>query len=308
MSFARLTPRTHRGLAFGAWAVATGLIVLMARTVDMRRLLHAIAAADAGWLVSAAAINLLIQLFGALQWHALLPPTVRVGRRRMLRLFSLTSVANNTTPSLVGHLTGAALLAGEPGVGAAAALSTLALDQLAVGIVKVGILLIASALLPLPEWIHQGRSGLAALVAALALAAVVIARRTPHLAALREPRRLFAGVGFAAAVKLTEAGAIACVVHAFGLTVSVDRVAVVLAAATLASVVPIAPANLGPYEAAAYAAYRHLGLAPDAALGIALVQHMCQLLPAVGAGYLLLSARRRPSIASRAHASQIATP
>ena len=77
--------------------------------------------------------------------------------------------------------------------------------------------------------------------------------------------------------------------QAFGIDVSVRSVVVVLAASALGSVVPIAPANIGTYEAASYGAYRFLGFTPETALGIAVIQHLCQLLPAVGAGYVLLS-------------------
>ena len=57
-------------------------------------------------------------------------------------------------------------------------------------------------------------------------------------------------VWFAICVKLAEAGAIFAVQHAFGLSLSAESVLVVLAATALGSVVPVAPANIGTYEAA----------------------------------------------------------
>jgi uncharacterized membrane protein YbhN (UPF0104 family) len=279
-------------LRIGAWALATTLIVLLLRAVDTSRLTAVMVQADERWLVLAVLSNLLIQPFAGLQWHALLPTGVSVARSRMIKLFSLTSVANNTTPALVGHATGALLIAAEPGVGKAASLSVLALDQLCVGLVKIGILMSAASLLPLPTWIHRGLGGLAIVVTALLVGAIVVASRTRHLDALRHPRRFALGLAFALCVKLSEAGAIFAVQHAFGLSVGPGGVLVVLAATSLASVVPIAPANIGAYEGATFAAYRSLGLSSEAALGIAVVQHVCQLLPAVGAGYVILSLPR----------------
>jgi uncharacterized membrane protein YbhN (UPF0104 family) len=252
------------------------------------------------WIVVAVASNALIQPVGAQQWRSLLPDGVRVSYGRMLRLFSLTSVANNTTPSLVGHATGAMLLANEPGVGKATALSVVALDQIAVGLVKIAVIGLAASLLPLPSWMKQGLAGLVVGVAVLLVAGVLIASRTRHLAALREPTRFARGLACAAGVKVAEAGAILAVQCAFGLDVGARSVAVVLAASALGSVVPIAPANIGTYEAASFGAYRYLGFDADRALGIAVVQHVCQLLPAVGVGYVLLSL---PRFKSRAPAS-----
>lgn len=272
-----------------AWFVATALIVLLIRTVDPARALRVIEHTNGWWLVLAMLSNLAIQPFGALQWRAFLPSGVSVSVRRMLRLFSLTSVANNTTPSLIGHATGALLLASEPGVGKANALSVIALDQIAVGVVKVAVIAFAASLLPLPAWMAQGLAGLALVVAVMLVAAMVIASRTRHLDALRQPKRFFSGVAFAVCVKAAEAGAICCVQQAFGMDVTVQSVVVVLAASALGSVVPIAPANIGTYEAASYGAYRYLGFNAELALGIAVVQHVCQLLPAVGAGYVVLS-------------------
>jgi uncharacterized membrane protein YbhN (UPF0104 family) len=284
-----LTEGQARWARIGAWLVATALIVLLVRTVDPRRALRVIEHTVGWWLVAAMLGNLLIQPFGALQWRTLLPRDVDVSFRRMLRLFSLTSVANNTTPSLIGHATGAVLLANEPGVGKAGALSVVALDQICVGVAKIVVIGGAAAMLPLPGWMKQGFAGLVLLVVVLLIVAIVVAARTRHLAVLREPRRVLLGIAFALCVKAAEAGAIAAVQTAFGLDVTPTLVMAVLAASALGSVVPIAPANIGTYEAASYGAYRFLGLNAEAALGIAVVQHVCQLLPAVGAGYAILS-------------------
>lgn len=275
-----------------AWMVATALIVLLVRAVDFRRALRLVQHTNPWWFVLAVASNTLIQPFGALQWRSLLPDGVVVGFGRMFRLFALTSVANNTTPSLIGHATGAMLLASEPEVGKANALSVVALDQIAVGLVKIGVIGLAAALLPLPPWMKQGLAGLALAVGVLLGVAVVIAARTRHLAALRQPRRFARGLACAACVKAAEAGAICAVQRAFGLDVTAQTVVVVLAASALGSVVPIAPANIGTYEAASFGAYRYLGFDAERALGIAVVQHVCQLLPALGVGYVLLSLPR----------------
>ncbi len=56
----------------------------------------------------------------------------------------------------------------------------------------------------------------------------------------------------------------------------------------MATMVAIAPANLGVYEATVFFVYRYLGATPEQALGLALMQHLCYLIPLVGTGYLLI--------------------
>ena len=286
-----LSDRAARWTRVAAWLVATALIVLLVRAVDFGRVLRVVERTHPGWLVLAVAGNALIQPFGALQWRSLLPEGVRVTFRQMFRVFALTSVANNTTPSLIGHATGAMLLANEPGIGKATALSVVALDQIAVGLVKIAVIGLAASLLPLPAWMKQGVAGVALAVAVLLVAALLIAARTRHLSVLRQPKRFGRGLVFAGCVKAAEASAIFAVQHAFGLDVTAQTV-VVLAASALGSVVPIARANIGTYEAASFGAYRYLGFDAERALGIAVVQHLCQLLPAVSVGYVLLSLPR----------------
>ena len=47
--------------------------------------------------------------------------------------------------------------------------------------------------------------------------------------------------------------------------------------------------------------YRYLGVSPELALSLAIVQHVCFMLPAIGIGYLFMSAQAlsRNAIASR---------
>jgi len=103
------------------------------------------------------------------------------------------------------------------------------------------------------------------------------------------------------AMKAAEIAGIVAVQHAFGLSVSVGGTLLVFAAVVLATMLPVAPANLGTYEASAFLAYRYLGFDPAYALGIAVIQHVCYLIATAGLGYLLLSARTfsRSAIASQ---------
>ncbi len=290
---------TRRSIWFAAWIVTTALLVILIGQVDATRLLAALNRASWPWLGLAVAANLLILPIGALQWWILLPPGVVMRYLRVLRIFSLTSVANNTTPSIVGHAAAGVMLAAEPGSGAPAAVRVIAIDQVTVGMAKAAVLILAYATGPIPSWMRVGLGtlvgGVTVLVAALFVAAWLF-RDRPSLAWLRMTgwgRQVPPALGLALLVKAAEGLGIAAVQASFGLSVSVGSVSLALAATSLSSLVPIAPANVGPYEAASYAAYLSLGLDRNTALGVALVQHCAQLVAAIVPGYLTML--QRPS-------------
>jgi len=72
---------------------------------------------------------------------------------------------------------------------------------------------------------------------------------------------------------------------AYGVHISIAGSILVLATVILATMLPISPGNLGAYEASVFLVYRYLGVAPELALSLAIVQHVCFMIPAVGVGY-----------------------
>jgi uncharacterized membrane protein YbhN (UPF0104 family) len=210
------------------------------------------------------------------------------------------------------------LLAREPGVSRSAALSGLALEQVTEGIVKVSALLLAAELLPLPPWMHTALIALAGAVILLTLTvaaaavhherigalnshamsplvgrAVSLAARWSHdLESLRRPSRFGFALVCSAGTKTVEALALVAVQHAFGLSLPFSTTTLVLAASILGTIAPLAPANLGIYEGAVVAAYRHAGVAPEVALALAVVSHVCLLLATAAVGYVVFSVDR----------------
>ena len=62
----------------------------------------------------------------------------------------------------------------------------------------------------------------------------------------------------------------------------------VMGALNLTTVLPITPGNFGVYEGTAFLAYQFYGLSSESAVSLALLQHLCFLIPMVGTGYLVL--------------------
>ena len=181
------------------------------------------------------------------------------------------------------------------------ALSVLALDQLGEGIVKVSILLVAGLAVPLPTWMRAALTTISLVVGAWFVTLMIASRWTRELEILRDGRRAIAALACVIAMKGAELAAIACVQWAHGVDISAGGTLLVLATVILATMLPISPGNLGAYEGSVFLTYRYLGVSPELALSLAIVQHVCFMLPAVGIGYFFMSARTlaRNAIASR---------
>lgn len=300
-----------------AWAVVSVLLFFCFRNIQWARVWTELAGLDIAWLAPAIIMNLSILGLWALQWEVFLPRSYSVPLSRMTEIAALISMTLNTVPFFAGHLLGVMLLWKRQRVGTAAALSLLALDQLAEGLAKVSVFLLLGLFTPIPLWMKKGILLVTIAVASLFVLLYMLARRyrlapgkgekapgpplgramgfvaqwANYLEALRSTRQFCVGLGLAMAMKGSEAIAIWAVQKAFGISLPLWTVFLVLAALALATMVPISPGNLGVYEAVVFFIYKYLGIPPEQAMGLALIQHLCYLLPMVGTGYLCIILR-----------------
>jgi uncharacterized membrane protein YbhN (UPF0104 family) len=286
----------------GTWVVATGLFAIVARRVEWQRVLDAMATTRPTWIVLGVIANAAILLWWAAFWRAILPAAEeRVSYRRMFEIVASASALMNTVPFGGGHASSLVLLAKRGGVSPRGALSVLALDQLGEGMTKALLFLLVALIAPMPLWMRAGVTTVSVAVGAWFIVLMVASRWARELDLLRSPRRSIGAWILVIAMKGAEALAIAAVQRGFGVEISLSGTLLVLAAVLLGTMIPVAPGNLGTYEASAFVAYRFLGMGADQALALAIVQHICFMLPSVGAGYLVLSANAfsRDAIASR---------
>ena len=72
---------------------------------------------------------------------------------------------------------------------------------------------------------------------------------------------------------------------------------------SLATIISVSPGNVGVYEGSAYLAYTALGVSPETALGLAVLQHVAYLIPMAGTGWVVvLLAQKRAQAAAIAPA------
>ncbi len=311
-------------------ATVFGVVVLVAllafavRKIDAARVVAELRTVRASWIVGALACYVAILPLWALQWRLLAPQTERNTVRRMLGVIAMTSSTHNTAAFFAGEATGGLLLATHVGLGRSAALSVIAMDQLLVGIAKLGVLTTAALTLTLPTWMANGVTALAVGVAALLVCTVLaawqyeaIATRAQRfvparavdavgtigqaLAPLRSLPRGGGALALALLKMFAETLAMVCVQRAFGIALPFTSAILVLAALNLATLVPVVPANLGVYEGAVVLIYTRLGVPAEQAVGVAVVQHACFFAALALPGYAWLvgaGASRRAAAAS----------
>ena len=222
------------------------------------------------------------------------------------------STSCNTIPFPGGHAVGVMALARRAKVGHTVALSVLALDQLMEGFAKIFVLTLVAFFVPLPEL--MGQAILVFIVAICLLASIMfylahkkpgiqeeeealsltgkiktfVSRWASYLEILRDMRIFSFGLLLALIMMLAQTLGIWAVQKSLNLDLPVWAPILAMGALNLATVLPITPGNFGVYEGTAFLVYKFCGLTPELALSLAFLQHICFLVPMVGAGYLVL--------------------
>ena len=299
------------------WSALTVALVLALRSLPWREAGEQLGRARLFWVAAAVVANFCVLPLWAIEWRLLARQAARIPFRTMFEVVSVTAAVLNTVPFFAGEATAVALLSTRAKLPRSAALSVLALDQLLVGFAKIATLCAAALLAPLPGWLRAGVTSLLLGVVALGtlllglahrgerleghLAAragfwprvlVRVARLGRHLEMLKSPGPALAVAALALAKKSAELLGIIAIQMAFGLNVSVATALLTLAALSITTLLPVTPGNLAVYEATVFATYRYAGFPAETALGIAVVQHLCVLLPALSTGYVMLGLRQ----------------
>lgn len=304
-----------------AWVGATALLLYFMSRVDRTQLGDAMAVVNWTWIAAAMAANALILVSWAALWWTVAPRDERPTYGVTFEITAIASALMNTVPFLGGHAAAVVLLVKRGGMTRAGALSVLALDQLGEGLAKVTIFGVVALAAPIPVWMRVAVGTVCAGVGGLLLALVVAAHRhiqirpaemakltfvtrtrrfaaawAERMEALRSVRRSLVALAFAIGTKAAEFGGILAVQQAFGVDLSLGATALVLAAVTLGAMLPVAPGNVGTYEAGAILAYRHLGVDPVMATILAIASHLCFAVPSIGIGYLYGSWKLRSTV------------
>jgi uncharacterized protein (TIRG00374 family) len=299
------------------WLTLTIALAIVVQGLPWRETLEQLRRVHPAWVITAVVANVVILMIWAAEWRILAPVNVRITYARMFEVVSTMAAVLNSIPFFAGEASGVAMLIGRGGLSRGASLSVLAVDQLLSGLVKLVVLAVAALLIPLPDWLRAGILTLVIGVVLMLAAFVPLAHRWgpmrerllmretkarkgaallvswgEHLGILRESHRAARVALLALMKKSIELSAILAIQLAFGLSPSLPAAVLALAAVAIATMMPVAPANLGVYEAMVFAAYRYVGVPEETALGLAVVQHACFLIPMLATGYFTLTLRQ----------------
>lgn len=309
-----------RGLWLLIVVVATLALLFMAWNAPWRELGRALSDADLKWLLLALAANLAIYPLWIWQWRLLASGEADVAFGRMANIVCLTALANVTLVKVAGTASAGLLLVSRAKLSIGGASSVMLLDQLLVGIVKVLLLFLLFAVVPLPQEVVLGGLTLSLLVVALgvvvtalivnpaplqryqdnahswvATAASWLQSASKSLQGIRRPGMLLAVLAIAIGKKSLEILAAYAIQLACGLDPSWTAALLVVGAVSIATTVPLTPGSIGVYSAAIYAVYIFTGQTEGPAMAAAVLQHVVELVPAIVLGYAaLLTSSRRP--------------
>lgn len=302
-------PRT-RWLWFGGWLVASIAVGFAAHTLNWRAVLVRLRSAAPGWIALAILGHFAILPLLTAEWSRLLPRRAKLNPGSLWDCVTIGMAAMNTLPFGGGHAVAVALLTAR-GIPMQGAVSLLALEQLCDGVAKLGLLLLAVAVVPLPARWHVAVGGLTAVILAGFAGLGWLARRPQpagpgrrdtrtrrwraalarHLSALRHPRVVAGAIGYSVLGRAAGLVAVYAVQRSLHVHLPLASVPVVFAAVTFATLVALSPGSLGVYEIAAVAAYRLFGVNPALAVTLAVLQHACFLIPHIGVGYAMVAWR-----------------
>ena len=292
------------------WFFVAGIFYLGLQSIDLDRAWIEFSRADPFWLFGAVFFNACILLVWTLLWRLLLPEKCSVPFSRIFQANSYMSTSCNTIPFPGGHAVGVMALARRAEVGHSIALSVLALDQLMEGFAKIFVLTLVAIFVPLPEPMRQGILVFVFVIGFFAAIMFYLAHKQPrikedtvsfmgkvrrfvsrwsvHLEILRDVRIFSFGLLLAFLMMFAQTLGIWAVQKSLGLDLPFWAPILVMGALNLATVLPVTPGNFGIYEGTAFLAYQFYGLSSESALSLALLQHLCFLIPMVGSGYLVL--------------------
>jgi uncharacterized protein (TIRG00374 family) len=316
-------PRTEPDPRRARQAVGRG-VALVALVAAVTWMLHDVAwggvwrvvtAAQPGWIAVAAGVNLVVLVFQAARWLALVRPlapaaTLGSAFRAMITGFTVSAFV----PARGGELARVEMLGRETGLPRMVVMGSVLLDTL----VNASVLLIGSAVLPffvtVPLWMRPG--GWAALcLFGLGVAAVLALRATGSpaaasaeasrlplrrglsalatqvrrgLGATTDARALALSFSASLGAWILETNVAALSLRAVGLRLPLGSTILVLLAVNFALALPVAtPANVGTLEIGATLALVELGVPKETAIAFAVSYHLLQLVPIATIGLVI---------------------
>lgn len=301
------------------------LVVLLAGQVDWPAAGSALRAASLPLLTLSLAAELASVAAKGVRWWIFLRPLGAAGTSLAVRATFAGAAANNLLVANGGEAVRVLLLARALGAPAARVVATIALDRAWEAVGYGTLLLLATAVAPLPPDLARLRpAALAAVVGLLAgLAALTRRRKRPRtqpprsgtisdrlaahlrrlidsLAELSTPRRSAAAFALTLVVWATQLATYACAAAAVGVTIPAAGHVLTLLTVNLGFAVRVTPGGVGVFQALYALAASPLGVPAPMAVAAAILIQAVQIVPVTLIGLVAVPGllRRTPTVAA----------
>lgn len=279
------------------WCVLAVFFAIAAYALPWKDVMSALAGAKWHWVALCIVVIIAGWPFWILQWWLLAPASQRPSLSRMTQVTALCTTANTSLP-IAGVVAAVGFLIARGRMSATAAASLYAVDQLLTGFAKVGILVLAAWLVPVPDWLRTGLLTLSGVMVLFTLAMLAAAHGgdlvhrlgtrltgrpatfvhhfadfVAHLEPLRSPALGLATTLLAFVKKSVEVAAALLIQLAVGIEPSIAAAVLVAATLGLATMAPISPGHVGVYEATVIFCYQFMGVPLPLAAAAAFLQH-----------------------------------
>ncbi len=305
-------------------AISIACLVFIFSKIDSRALLQALE--DFKWPLLGAGIAALAfdYTLRIVRWRIMLRAAgAKVSFSQCAPAFLGSMALNNLLPLRAGDIVRAMVFPASLGISRATSTASLVLERLVdllalLACLGIGIVLARDHQIPDTQqhWITLiSAGGIVALIATIALAAPIarlLASLSDHqnrshrrklsllasqlsqllasLAKMAQLRILMTVGGLSLLIWFGEAGLFLALLHGFGLVATPQAALVIMALATLATLVPSSPGYVGPFHLAAFSAVILFGGNEALAAGFALLVHLALWVPVTLAGVISMVA------------------
>lgn len=325
-------PKTGRRCQWQFWigaGISLFFLVILFRSMDFTKLLAALRAMDARFLVPALAATLFSYAMRAYRWKLLLAEEKSTSMSNLFAAVSIGYMANNLLPARIGELVRVYVLGEREGIDKGAVFASLVLDRLFDGCAVLCILLATLFTLRLPGGSEGVRAalvtgGYVTAAAYLAIIGFLVLLKKRTLATLRAaqwvmkpfPPSVAAKVipllgSFIGGVRLSSRSTnfvgllvssaviwvsavwpIDLLLRSFGIALPVTASLFIMVLLVVAVMIPASPGYIGTYHYACYQALTVFGITGEKALGVALVIHAVNFFPITFLGLYYLARGR----------------
>jgi uncharacterized protein (TIRG00374 family) len=319
---------SRTALLRGTLGIAISLVAIwiLVQSVDIPRAAQVLGTASPTWIAVMVVTALVdISARGA-RWQALLAPIAPLPFRRVLGYTFMGYLANNVLPARLGELYRSHALGEGEGVSRTTVLGTVVVERVVDTVMVVAIaavaVLILSARGAMSSAVLLGLAFVALLVIALGLGIVghrlpgagrvtAIVERWPRvlelarrlregLAVAGRPRTLIAALGLSAVAWAASTLTFLAAGQAVGVQLTVAQAALLTSGVALVTIVPSGPGYLGTFELTVVGIAGGYGVPAEAALPLALLDHLMVIaITSLGGVVALLVFRGRREAGTR---------